>query len=313
MSGELTDVSGLAVGHHGMESTGITVIRVLDADGALAAVDVRGGGPGTRETDLLDPHNTVERVHAITLAGGSAFGLAAADGVMRGLAQRKVGFPATKDIRIPIVPGAVIFDLLVGKQTLPGAAQGVEALKDSYRVASQRRSGSVGAGCGAMAGRLRGGVGQAAIGVGDYRVSALVVANPVGEAVNPEDGTLWGDPSARVDAEAFSKLRAPAGALNTTIGVIATDAPVTAAQAKRLAISGHDGIARAVRPAHLPMDGDTLFALSTAWQPLGVETRVLAHLCAGAAHAVQAAIVDAVRSAAPGGDLGVTAYSEIPA
>ncbi|KQB84897.1 Peptidase family S58 [Corynebacterium oculi] len=179
MSGSLTDIPGLAVGHHSMDSTGVTVIRVTDGDGALAAVDVRGGGPGTRETDLLDPHNTVERVHAITLAGGSAFGLAAADGVMRGLAQQKVGFPATKNIRIPIVPGAVIFDLLVGDQRLPGAAQGVEALKDSYRAQEPRR-GSVGAGCGATAGRLRGGVGQAALKVGDYRVAALVVANPMG-------------------------------------------------------------------------------------------------------------------------------------
>ncbi|MDP9851750.1 P1 family peptidase [Corynebacterium lowii] len=311
MSGSLTDVPGLAVGHHSMESTGVTVIRVTDSDGALAAVDVRGGGPGTRETDLLDPHNTVERVHAIALSGGSAFGLAAADGVMRGLAQRKVGFPVTQGIRIPIVPGAVIFDLLVGSQRLPGAAQGVEALKDSYRVEEGRRSGSIGAGCGASAGRLRGGVGQASVKVGDYRVAALVVANPVGEVVNPQDGTLWGAPDKSVDKEAFSQLTAPEAALNTTIGVIATDAPLTTPQAKRLAMAGHDGISRAVRPAHLPLDGDTLFALSTAWQPLGVGVPVLSYLCAGAAQAVEAAIVDAVVSAAPDEDLNVTAYREI--
>ncbi|MBC3186919.1 P1 family peptidase [Corynebacterium sp. zg-331] len=311
MSGSITDVSGLAVGHHSMGSTGVTVIRVTDGDGALAAVDVRGGGPGTRETDLLDPHNTVERVHAIALAGGSAFGLAAADGVMRGLAQQKIGFPATKDIRIPIVPGAVIFDLLVGEQRLPGAAQGVEALKDSYRTGQEPRRGSVGAGCGATAGRLRGGVGQAAVQAGDYRVAALVVANPMGEVINPADGAFWAEPTRRVDPEAFARLRAPGASLNTTIGVIATDAPLTSTQAKRLAVSGHDGLARAVRPAHLPMDGDTLFALSTAWQPLGVEPPVLARLCAAAAEVVSRAIVDAVVSASAGGELTVTAYREI--
>ncbi|WPF68212.1 P1 family peptidase [Corynebacterium sp. 21KM1197] len=311
MSGSLTDIPGLAVGHHSMESTGVTVIRVTDGDGALAAVDVRGGGPGTRETDLLEPHNTVERVHAITLAGGSAFGLAAADGVMRGLAQQKVGFPVTQGIRIPIVPGAVIFDLLVGKQSLPGAAQGVEALKDSYRVGQEPRRGSVGAGCGATAGRLRGGVGQAALKVGDYCVAALVVANPMGEVVNPQDGVFWADPSHKVDPESFGKLSATGASLNTTIGVIATDAPLTSTQAKRLAMSGHDGLSRAVRPAHLPMDGDTLFALSTAWQPLGVDTPVLAHLCSGAAEVVSRAIVDAVVSAAVSEDLAVTSYQEI--
>ncbi|KQB84898.1 Peptidase family S58 [Corynebacterium oculi] len=129
--------------------------------------------------------------------------------------------------------------------------------------------------------------------------------------MNPQDGTLWADPSRKVDPQAFGKLSAPGANLNTTIGVIATDAPLTSTHAKRLAMSGHDGLSRAVRPAHLPMDGDTLFALSTAWQPLGVAVPVLAHLCSGAAEVVARAIVDAVVSAEASEDLEVTAYREI--
>ncbi|UDL73693.1 P1 family peptidase [Corynebacterium uberis] len=305
----LSDVPGITVGHASLTDTGVTVIRPVSPHGAVAAVDVRGGGPGTRETDLLAAHNTVERVHAIALCGGSAFGLAAADGAMRELAAQGVGFDVAGQVRVPIVPAAVIFDLMVGaRDHYPCAHDGVAAVRACGTTAA---SGSVGAGCGASAGRLRGGVGQATVQVGEVTVGALVVANPVGEVVDPRTGRLWahGDYPA-VDPHAFAQLHAPDASLNTTIGVVATDAALTPGQARRLALCGHDGIARAIRPAHLPMDGDTLFALSTA-EPgaTPVDTAKLAGLCAAAATAVESAIADAVMSASPG--LGMTAWSEI--
>ncbi|MDO5512232.1 P1 family peptidase, partial [Corynebacterium sp.] len=309
----LIDVPGVLVGHASGGDTGVTAVVAADPGGMVAAVDVRGGGPGTRETDLLAPHNTVERVHAIVLAGGSAFGLAAADGAMRELERAGRGFPVLGEgqpgPRIPIVPAAVIFDLFVGDPGhRPGAADGAAAVASALDAdsASARARGSVGAGCGATAGVLRGGVGQASVTVGEYTVAALVVANPVGSVIDPATGLLWGDPARpAVDLAAFAALEHPASALNTTIGVVATDAPVTAAQLQRLAMVGHDGIARAVRPAHSPLDGDTLFAVTTAAEPVGVGVEVLHGLCAAAADVVQAAVVDAVVSAAPGHGLGV--------
>jgi len=306
----LIDVPGLAVGHHSAGDTGVTAIVSRDPAGMVAGVDVRGGGPGTRETDLLAPHNTVERVHAIILAGGSAFGLAAADGAMRELERAGRGFPVLGEgragPRVPIVPAAVIFDLFVGDSThRPTAADGAHAVRAALD-GEAAGSGSVGAGCGAMAGVLRGGVGQASQPVGEYTVSALVVANPVGSVIDPATGRLWGDPQRpAVDLAAFGALEHPAAKLNTTIGVVATDAPLTPAQVTRLAMVGHDGIARAVRPAHSPLDGDTLFAVTTAAETGGVGVEKLTELTAAAADVVQVAIVDAIVRAEPGHGLGV--------
>lgn len=311
MPGLLTDCPGIALGHWTGENTGVTVIRPTAPGGALAAVDVRGGGPGTRETDLLRPENTVTHVHAVTLCGGSAFGLAAADGVMRALSDRGYGFPAAPGITVPIVPAAVIFDLLVGPYT-PGPEEGAQALAQSFvtpPVASPHTN--VGAGVGATAGKLRGGFGQASREVetvaGTFAMAAGIVANPQGNVVDKQ-GRLWADPSQRVDVEAFAALPEQPG-LNTTIGVIATNAPLDPGQAGRIAMVGHDGLARAIRPAHSPLDGDTLFCLSTAETHEGMDTVALTQLCAAASEVVEAAIAAAVLGAQPG--LGLTTFSQI--
>ncbi|MDU0479802.1 P1 family peptidase [Staphylococcus chromogenes] len=308
----LENIPGVLLGHHSMGDTGVTV--VVAPDGAIASVDVRGGGPGTRETDLLEPHNTVERVHAVVLSGGSAFGLAAADGVMSALEERGIGFPVLGEgkpgPRVPIVPGAVIFDLLVGDaNNRPRPEHGRAAVAAAFGGAELFGSGSTGAGCGATAGKLRGGFGQAEVKVGQWTVAAGVVANPVGSVIDPATGRLWADPSRpAVDLAKFAALPALESKLNTTIGVIATDAPVTKAQAKRLAMTGHDGLARAVRPAHSPLDGDTLFALSTG-NGSGVEIPEMLALSTAAADAVCAAIVEAVVNAVSG--YGLSSYQEI--
>ncbi|GAB3078373.1 P1 family peptidase [Corynebacterium aquatimens] len=337
----LIDVPGLALGHASLTDTGVSAVVSTSPAGMVGAVDVRGGGPGTRETDLLEPHNTVERVHAIVLAGGSAFGLAAADGAMVELERRGYGFPVFGEDnpgpRVPIVPAAVIFDLIVGDPNhRPSAADGAAAIRDALEgttldgaVAAGPTSGSVGAGCGATAGVLRGGFGQASQQVDQYVVAAAVVANPVGAVIDPATGRFFGggdhpDATRRVDLEKFNNLERPTPKLNTTIGVVATNAPLAPAQLKRLAMTGHDGIARAVRPAHSPLDGDTLFAVSTATpEEFFTQSRpqtdvdpveLMAQLSAASAACVEAAIVDAVASAestADSPELGITAWRDI--
>lgn len=289
----ITDVAGVRVGHHQRLddevtaatddepgtgwATGTTV--VLLPTGAVASVDVRGGGPGTRETDLLDPANTVQTAHAIVLSGGSAYGLAAADGVMRHLEAEGTGLAMDKrGSVVPIVAGAVIFDLAVGDWAArPDRDFGLAAAKSAS--ADGVEMGSVGAGTGARAGPLKGGVGSAsitftagpAIGI---TVGAVVVANPVGAALDPTSGLPWGAMGLELDyygltrpsdddAAALLSLTAKSSPLNTTIGVIATDAALDPASAKRVAMTAHDGLARAIRPAHSPLDGDTLFAVAT--------------------------------------------------
>ncbi|MEJ5928683.1 P1 family peptidase [Corynebacterium sp. H128] len=307
----LIDVPGVLLGHRSLGDTGVSVVVV--PGGAVAAVDVRGGGPGTRETDLLEPHNTVQQVHAVVLSGGSAFGLASADGVMRALEEREIGFPVLGEEipgpRVPIVPGAVIFDLLVGDAShRPTAADGYAAVQAAFGE-PQTESGSVGAGCGATAGVLRGGFGQSSQKVGGYTVAAGVVANPVGAVIDKETGRFWGDSAVpAVDPGRFAEQKGLLTKLNTTIGVIATDAPVTKAQAKRLAMTGHDGLARAIRPAHSPLDGDTLFALATG-NGIGVGIEEMIALSTAAADVVCAAIVDAVVHASSG--YGLASYAQL--
>lgn len=304
------------IGHTSLNDTGVTAIVAPHEAGMVAAVDVRGGGPGTRETDLLEPHNTVERVHAILLCGGSAFGLAAADGAMQELERRGWGFPVFGEgapgPRVPIVPAAVIFDLVVGDPSRrPGAEDGAQAVAAAFETPSSE-TGSVGAGCGATAGVLRGGFGRARVDAGGYAVEANVVANPVGSVVDARTGLLFGDPDqSAVDLTRFTQLQRPTPKLNTTIGVIATDAPLTKAQLKRVAMTGHDGIARAVRPAHSPLDGDTLFAVSTAApgeQPV-TDVETLGRIGEAAVQAVQAAIVNTVVHAT--GAFGVSAWQDL--
>ncbi len=279
----ITDVDGIAVGSaddSGLRS-GVTV--VLPAEPAVAAVDTRGGAPGTHETDLLNPANLVDRVDAVALSGGSAFGLEAAAGVMGWLAARGRGF-AVGSARVPIVPAAIIFDLLNGGQKDWGA---MPPYRDLARRACDAAGmeialGNVGAGFGAKAGKLKGGLGTASFVTDDgIQVGAVLVANPFGAVTIPGTGTLWGWELER-DGE-FGGQPAPRGPIapgdldyavpapvggQTTIGVVATNVALTKAQATRIAIMAQDGLARAIRPVHTPLDGDTIFVLSTGRRPL---------------------------------------------
>ncbi|WP_017594909.1 P1 family peptidase [Nocardiopsis potens] len=277
---DVTDVAGIRVGHAQRVGdgyrTGVTVV-LPPAEGAVAGVDVRGAAPGTRETDLLDPRNMVERVHAIVLSGGSAYGLDAAGGVMHRLADAGVGLPVGAEAGevVPIVPSAVLYDLGRGGRfrAVPDAGLGALACADAEDGGAVVR-GSVGAATGALVGGLAGGVGSASLVLADgTTVGAVAAVNAAGSAVDPRTGALYGAHDGldgefplslpdRAELEAWGGPAAPGG-FNTTIGVVATDLRLTKAQAAKLAGVAQDGLARAVRPAHTMVDGDTVFVLST--------------------------------------------------
>ncbi|MFJ8696003.1 P1 family peptidase [Streptomyces roseolilacinus] len=340
-AGGLTDVAGLRVGHArvpGERALSGTTVVLAPEGGAVAAVDVRGGGPGTRETDALDPRNLVDRIDAIVLTGGSAYGLEAAGGVMAWLEDRGRGVrvgPSPEQV-VPVVPAACIFDLGRGGdwRARPGAATGRAAVEAAAAAVpgAPVECGCVGAGTGAVVGGLRGGVGTAATvleGSG-VTVAALVVANAAGSPVDPSTGVLYGAygdpafaaegtpgrpayPAPEVHAAAALRLakareRGTTPPMNTTLAVVGTDAELTRAQAQKVAGAAHDGIARAVRPAHLLNDGDTAFTLATGARPLtrGREPLAPNALLAAAADVVTRAIVRAVLAArslsGPGGD-----------
>ncbi len=316
----LTDVAGLRVGHARVPGalSGTTVV-LTPPGGAVAGVDVRGAAPGTRETDLLDPRATVQRVHAVVLSGGSAFGLAAADGVMARLAAAGVGFPVPGAV-VPIVPSAVLFDLGRGGPAddpalRPTAATGAGAVDAAS--GGPVAQGVVGAGSGAVVGGLKGGIGTASVvldgadGADGVTVAALAAVNAAGSAVDPDTGGLLGArlglpgelaPPAVGDA-ARAALRAAAGGplrprlgTATTLAVVATDATLDKAGCARLAAMGHDGLARALAPAHTAVDGDTVFALATGTRPEPELTGLVA-LQEAAADAVSRAVVHAVLAA----------------
>lgn len=260
----LRDVRGLRVGHatNADAVTGCTV--VLAAEGAVAGVDVRGAAPGTRETDLLRPGSLVERIHAICLAGGSAFGLAAADGVMSWLAERGVGY-ATEGGPIPIVPAAILYDLEIGRADVrPGAADGAAAC-DAAERGDDPVEGSVGAGTGATVAKLggpqairMGGVGMAGRELaGGHVLAAMAVCNALGSVVSRDGRVLAGPPRAELPSTTPGHLE------HTTLAVLATDADLDHAQCTRLAQLGHDALARSIVPVHTLYDGDTVFGLST--------------------------------------------------
>jgi L-aminopeptidase/D-esterase-like protein len=317
--GSLVDVAGLAVGHHTRADrpTGCTV--VLCPEGAVCGVDVRGGAPGTRETDLLKSENVVDQVHALLLTGGSAFGLDAAGGVMRWLDERGHGLsvgarsrdPSAAPIRVPIVPAAVLFDLWVGDSRIrPGADDGYAACQAASADAPAQ--GSVGAGAGAAVGKLfgidramKGGIGSASVQVGAFTVAALVAVNAIGDVIDRDGQVLAGargsDGGACVGAtRQLLAGEGPARVMSgmaagtaTTIGIVATDARLSKAQANKLASLGHHGLSRAIDPLTMN-DGDTLFALATgrAGHPGD-----LSALGAMAAEVVARAIRNAVRAA----------------
>jgi len=316
----ITDVPGLKVGQaeDANARTGVSVI-LPDAP-AVAACDVRGGGPGTRETDALEPENLVDAVHAVVLAGGSVYGLAAADGVTAQLGARGVGYkfaPSSTTPAAPIVPAAILFDLGNGGDKgwgldPPYRRLGLAAVESAGEVFAL---GTAGAGFGAMAGRLKGGLGSASIVTTDgIVVGAIAAVNSFGAVTAPGGRSFWAAPF-EIDAE-FGGLGAsglaaaaddwgdakanPAARQNTTIACVATNVALTPAQAKRVAIMAQDGIARAVRPAHAPFDGDVVFALSTARAPLAEpQARSVARIGALAADCLARAIARGVYEATP--------------
>lgn len=299
----LTDVAGLLVGHAGLPDglSGTTVVLTPPA-GAAAGIDVRGAAPGTRETDLLHPGNTVPRVHAVVLSGGSAYGLAAADGVMTRLEAAGRGFPVPGGV-VPIVPAAVVFDLGRGGAfgRRPDAALGAAAY--DVAAAGPVPQGGVGAGTGAVAGGLKGGVGTASTVLDDGAVvAALVVVNAVGSPVDPHTGELLGvrlGLAGEFPALAAVEVPAPGPpgvGTATTLAVVATDLALDKAGCGRLATVAHDGLARAIAPVHTAMDGDTVFGLSTAERAAPSPETVYA-LHAAAADTVSRAVAHAMLAA----------------
>ncbi|GAA1918440.1 P1 family peptidase [Streptomyces durmitorensis] len=334
----LTDVPGLRVGHatrtapdHQGHLTGTTVV-LAPVGGAVAAVDVRGGGPGTRETDALDPRNLVQRVEALVLTGGSAYGLDSATGVMAWLEEQGRGVRVGPDPShvVPVVPAACVFDLGRGGDfsARPDATTGRAAVEAAAATEpfTPVEEGNVGAGAGAVVGKVKGGIGSASVRLeSGVTVAALVVANAAGSGVDPGTGALYGryfegrpvvypapeahEEATRRLAEAAAAARSGPPPLNTTLAVVATDAELTKAQAQKLAGTSHDGMARAVRPVHLLNDGDTVFALATCERPLPDAARnplALNEILAAGADMVTAAIVRALLAAesvkTPGGD-----------
>ncbi|RPH46113.1 MAG: peptidase S58 family protein [Burkholderiales bacterium] len=307
-AGAITDVAGLRVGHYTdpRRPTGCTV--VLAGEGATCGVDVRGAAPGTRETDLLDPVNAVDQVHAVLLAGGSAFGLDAAGGVVAWLEAQGIGLPVGP-ARVPIVPAAILFDLWVGDASIrPDARAGRLACEAASEAPPAE--GSVGAGAGATVGKLwgieramKGGVGTASLRIGGATVGALIVVNAIGDVVDPstgrpiagarsEDGRRLVGTTASLIAGDLPPRLSPGMA--TTIGCVATDLELTKAQCRKLAQCAHDGLARSIDPVHTAFDGDTLFALATGRSRARVHPVALG---AAIAAVTATAVLRAVRAA----------------
>jgi L-aminopeptidase/D-esterase-like protein len=315
---EFTAIGGIRVGHAEdlKAATGATVI--ISEAGATVGVDVRGGAPGTRETDLLNPVNLVDRVHAVLLAGGSAFGLDAAAGVMQYLEEREIGFDV-RVTRVPIVCAAVLFDLTIGDHRIrPDKEMGYRACLNAG--SAECRQGSVGAGAGATVGKILGmeramksGLGWYALQAGDLKVGALVAVNCLGDVVDPLSGKkvagpLNEDRRTLADTEAImigahaAKKNLFSG--NTTIGVVAANVAFTKAQATKLASMAHDGYARTMRPAHSMVDGDTIFAIATG--NLEADLSVVGLL---AARVMERAVIAAVTNAEP--LCGLTCWADL--
>ena len=324
-AGSITRVAGIEVGHFTdtRRPTGCTV--VMAREGAVAGVDVRGAAPGTRETDLLHPSNLVDKVHAIMLAGGSAWGLEAATGAVRWLEERGVGLDVAVG-RLPIVPAAVLFDLLVGDMRIrPDAAAGYAAC--AAASGADPAEGNVGAGAGAVVGKvfgiqhaMKGGVGTASVTVDGVTVGALIACNALGDVIDPDTAQVMA--GARTDdgralrdtRRALLRGQPPQPLLagtNTTIGVVATDAILTKAQAHRLAIAAHDGLARSINPVHTMSDGDTLFSLGTGRAGKSLGMMVLATMAAEATARATVRAVQAARSVTTADGLYLPAMADL--
>jgi len=321
LNNSITDVMGIEVGHEQNDEalTGCTVI--LCRKGAVAGVDVRGGAPGTRETDLLNPVNLVEKVHAVLLAGGSAFGLDAASGVMRYLDENNIGFD-TGVGKVPIVPAAILFDLGIGKSNVrPDAEMGYRAATSAS--ANAPAEGNFGAGSGATVGKIFGlksaikaGIGTASLKVGKVIVGAIVADNAFGDVIDPENGQIVAGArsnkhGAKLGEEGYFSdtlelMKTITGRMifkaatraNTVIGVVATNAKLSQAEATKVAQMAQDGLARTIRPAHTMLDGDTIFALATGEKKANPST-----VGAFAAEVMAQAILRGVQKATPKGGL----------
>ena len=328
----ITDVPGLRVGqaHDEAVRTGVTVI--LPDERAVAAVDVRGGGPGTRETETLNPENLVDAVDAIVLSGGSMYGLGAGDGVAAWLGAQGRGYPVSSQPglpRAPIVPAAILFDLANGGDKAwgedpPYRRLGIAAAKSADLDFAL---GVAGAGYGAKAGQLKGGTGSASIVTHDgYTVGAVAAVNSFGSVVGGDGLTFWASPF-EIDGEfggrspaglaigaddwGLAKLN-PGARENTTIACVATDVALTKAQARRVAIMAQAGLAMSMRPVHTPFDGDIVFALSTGRRPIGeVPDRMVARIGALAADCLARAVARGVYEAVAWPDAGVRSYRDL--
>ncbi len=310
--GAITDVAGIKVGHFtdSRRPTGCTVI--LCEEGAVGGVDVRGAAPGTRETDLLNPVNTVKEVHAVVLSGGSAFGLDTASGVVRYLEERNIGFDV-RVARVPIVPAAILFDLGVGDPKIrPDAGAGYKAAKAATTNAPAE--GNVGAGAGATVGKLfgmkramKGGIGTASIKLNDGKssltVGAIVAVNAVGDVIDPSTGRVIAGARTQDGKAIMGSMNAilrgeplppSLGGQATTIGVVATDAKLDKMQATKVAQMAHDGLARTINPTHTASDGDTVFALAMGKSSRPANVTLIGAL---AAEAIAQAVARAVRAA----------------
>lgn len=320
MTSRITDIPGIQVGHASDPRAATGVTAILFDRPVTASVDVRGGGPGTRETDLLDPERTVEGIDALVLSGGSAFGLDAAAGVLAWLAEQGRGFPVggtggpAGGVRVPIVPAAILFDLLNGGDKDWGRFPPYRDLGYAAARAAARdfALGSVGAGTGARTGNLKGGIGSASAAVAGtgFRVGALAAVNAFGRVTIGDGPHFWAAPYERgaefgglgwpaqmpADALAFPARTLPGGA--TTLAVVATDARLTKAQARRLAVTAQDGLARAILPVHTPLDGDVVFAAATGAVPLADPVVDLARLGDAAAQVLARAVALGVHAAA---------------
>jgi len=306
-AGSITDVSGIQVGHAQDVEAGTGCTVILAGEGAIAGGSVRGLAPGTRETDLLRPGTLVQKANAILLTGGSAFGLAAADGVMHYLEEHGLGHD-TGVAKVPIVPGAVLFDLAVGKADVrPDTAMGYQACQNAS--ATTPAMGNVGAGTGASVGKLlgmnracKGGIGTASVKAGSLVVGAIVATNAFGDIIDPENGLILAGARKAIGsgfADTAKTMRSTVvrnvlARTNTVIGVIATNADLDVGQINQVAAAAHDGLARVVRPSHTLFDGDTLFALGTGQ----VQTN-LALVADMAAEATAKAIINGILAAEP--------------
>ncbi len=322
----LTDVTGIEVGHYTDTGAASGVTVVICAKGAVTGVDVRGSAPGTRETDLLSPTNLVDKAQAVVLSGGSVYGLAAADGVVRWLAQKGLGFPLDKGYVAPIVPAAVLYDLDRGSDFVPpvGAEWGQQACQAA--TDGPVACGCVGAGTGAWAGSIKGGLGTASrILDSGITVAALAAVNSGGSVIDPTTGQPW-EIHLEVEQEfgrqtkravQLPPLPKSAPVQNTTIAVVATDAILTKTQATKVAQMAHDGMGRAIRPAHTMFDGDTIFCMATGKKKLpqtagffsAIQAQSISDIGHAAANCLSRAIIKAIFKAKS--MAGVTAFCDL--